>query len=139
MSDNNRLERGRAEFAFERAEDIKTKYDNISGSYKSYVKKMPMLIKTNGLGAALAFVFSKRTTETKKNAYGYTLLYDDIAKWLKRDEKELVKFDKNEDLVKEVVSLNSSEYRAVTIEVLAFLEWLRRFAEGLIEKEEEDA
>lgn len=139
MSDKNKLERGRAKFAFERAEIVERDYKNISGSYKTYVKRMPMLIKTNGLGAALAFSFSKRTTEKTKSAFGYNLLYDDIAEWLKQDEKKLVTFSKNEDLVRAVVSLDSSEYRAVTIEVLAFLDWLRRFAEGLIEKEEEDA
>jgi len=40
------------------------------------------------------------------------------------------------DLVKWVISCDSSTYRYITQEILAFLNWLKRFAEGLIEEEE---
>ena len=35
------------------------------------------------------------------------------------------------------ITQNSNEYRAITNEVMALFTWLRRFAEGLIEGEEE--
>lgn len=57
MSLQKTLEQGRAKFAYQSAEDgskiAKRK------EYKSYVKKIPMLIKTNGLGAALSLLKPK--------------------------------------------------------------------------------
>ncbi|HBK54138.1 MAG TPA: type III-B CRISPR module-associated protein Cmr5, partial [Syntrophomonas wolfei] len=41
-------------------------------------------------------------------------------------------------LVKCLISLPSVEYRTATVEVLALFNWLRRFAEGLIEGVVED-
>ncbi|MDI3535032.1 MAG: CRISPR-associated protein Cmr5 [Thermosediminibacterales bacterium] len=126
------LEQGRASFAYQCAREG-SKIDR-SKEYKQYVKKMPMLIKTNGLGAALAFVKSKSEEDkTKKSGYAYKLIYDQIAGWLKQDDKKLIDLSGDTDLVAAVISLDSSQYRAVTMEVLAFLNWLRRFAEGLIE------
>lgn len=135
----NAIERGRAEFAYKQVLRVKKEHETISGNYKSYVKKMPMLVKTNGLGAALAFIFSKGSNKQKhEKDYGYMLLYEDIAEWLKRDEKQLVQLEDNSDLIAKVISLESTRYRALTIEVLSFLNWLRRFADGLIEKGAQD-
>ena len=124
------IEQGRANFAYEKALEAKSKLKENGKKYKAYVKKLPMLIKTNGLGASLAFVKSKESEE----AYG--LIYQNLTEWLKSDEKKLINIE--DDLVKTVISLNSAEYRAVTNEVLAFLNWLRRFADGLIEGEPDE-
>ena len=86
-----------------------------------------MLIKTNGLGAAFAFMLSKGGT--------YEFIGGQVLEWLKNDEKSILPDAKEIDsfgkLNAKIVSLNSPEYRAVTIEVLAFFNWLRRFADGL--------
>lgn len=109
-------------------------YEKIKKEYKSYVKKIPMLIKTNGLGATFAFMLSKRDT--------YKFIGEQILEWLKNDEKGILPNAESiksfEDLNKKVASLNSPEYRALTIEVLVFFNWLRRFAEGLIEGDEQN-
>ena len=123
------IEQGRANFAYECAK--KGKDLPKSKEYKSYVKKIPMLIKTNGLGSTFAFMLSKGGT--------YTLIGEQILLWLKNDKKNLLT-NANEirsfkDLNEKIVGLNSSEYRALTIEVLSFFNWLRRFADGLIEGE----
>lgn len=64
----NKLEKGRAEFAYKCAEDgkkIKEK-THIDGEwykddkYASYVKKIPQMILSNGLGQTLVFILSKR-------------------------------------------------------------------------------
>ena len=68
-----------------------------------------------------------------KNAYD--LIYKQTAQWLKRDEKKLLDISDKDDLVKTIILLESPEYRAVTNEVLAFFNWLRRFADGLIKGE----
>lgn len=162
MSNLRILEGGRAKFAYECAQqalidvvDKKEKPKKIEEfgghyflpkNYKSYVKKAPMWIKTNGIGAAYAFILSKKAKEkdgkpsgnekNPKNAYD--LLYEQTMAWLRSEGKEYLLGEKRDkDLVAALVELPSHEYRAVTVEVLAFLNWLRRFAEGLIEADED--
>lgn len=129
------LEQGRAKFAYECAEQI---LKELQESYRSHVKSFPMLVKTNGLGAALAFLFSKKDKE-----HGvYKMVGNNIVNWLKKDKKYknygLEKLSDLKSLTEGVVGINSPEYRALTIEVLAFFTWLRRFAEGLIEGDEQN-
>lgn len=124
------IEQNRAKFAYECAE--KGKELDKASEYKAYVKKLPTLIKTNGLAAALAFAFLKGTkdgTLQKNQAWG--LLYAQIEAWLNKDTKELITFEENR-LKYQLTTVDSSTYRAITVEVLAFLTWLRRFSDGLI-------
>lgn len=123
------LEQGRAEFAYKCASEGA----KIGSEYKAYVKKIPMFIKTNGLGATFAFVFSKSRGDSGNRENAYKLIYDQTKKWLKQDEKALIDLNGDCDLVNKIIGLPSSQYRAVTIEVLSFFSWLRRFVEGLIE------
>jgi len=122
------IEQGRAKFAYECAE--KGKDSKKPKEYKSYSKKIPMYIKTNGLGSTFAFIKSKGGT--------YDLIYQQVTEWLKDEPKQLIsdRLKNGEDLEAVIISLNSPEYRALTIEVLAFFNWLRRFADGLIEGDE---
>lgn len=136
-SNRSKLEQGRAAFAYKCAEEGAKL--NKKKEYKAYVKRMPMYIKSNGLGAAMAFAFSKgskggRTDES--NAWG--LLHQHIEGWLKEDQKELINDFPNDRLAQFLTEVDSSTYRAATVEVLSFLSWLRRFAEGLIEGEDEN-
>lgn len=144
------LEQGRAKFAYDCALEGKSIFKKVQigtewfkdDKYKSYVKKVPMLIKSNGPGSTFAFVKSKREKEktgkmpgekeNPKNAYD--LIYEQTKRWLIKDEKTLLNINENDDLVKKIISLDSPEYRAITNEVLAFFNWLTRFAEGLIEE-----
>ena len=132
------LEQGRAAFAYECAvagEKLDKKKE-----YKSYVRKLPMLIKTNGLGAAIAFALAKGSKEGKpddlRNAWG--LLYVQIEKWLREDQKGLLDLQKI-GLMEALAQAESSVYRAVTVEVLALLSWIKRFAEALIDGEPQDS
>ena len=147
-----KLEKGRAEFAYNCAlegKKILTKsqideewYED--NNYKSYVKRLPSMILTNGLGQTLAFIVSKRkkekdnkkpgTEQNPKNAYD--LIYRQLTNYLKSNSSVRINMpqDKNE-LVEWVISLDSDKYRYVTEEVLAFLNWLKKFAEGMIEEE----
>ena len=120
------IEQGRASFAYQKALEGQQKGVEDSKKYKSYVRKMPMMIKTNGLGATLAFYFSKDVM--------HKFVYEQIYEWLVSHQQLLTSKDSTA-FVKEVVELNSQEYRMVTTEVMALLNWMRRFAEGLIEGE----
>lgn len=125
------IEQGRAKFAYDCVNEVKKEsYDK---KYKPYVKKIPMLIKTNGLGATFAYINSK-------NDKAYNRIYNETEKWLlDKDTKKLIpkEYIKDEngrkkELIDILISLPSSTYRAVTIEVLALFNWLKRFVDGLI-------
>lgn len=132
------LEQERAWFAY-RCAETGSQLKHVSGEYKAYTKKFPTLVKTNGLGAALAFIYAKSSGDEKKAGRAYQLIYQQITEWLKRDEKQLIPLKDGDELVAQVVSCDSSSYRATSIEILAFMSWVRRFAEGMIDKEVEDA
>lgn len=108
----NTLEQGRAQHAFEKAKKAKDKE-----KFASYAKKLPMMIKTNGLGASMAFAKAKSEKAWEE-------LFDAIEEWLQN--KDYVKGT----LLEEIVKTDSAHYRIITNEVLAYLSWLRRFAEG---------
>lgn len=129
MTIRNSLEQSRARVAHQCAEKASENKEK-SKEYKQLAKKYPMLIKVNGLGSALAFSYAKGKGEHK-------MIYDDLKKWLLDTDspvKEMLEAVKDkDDLSTKVIYLNSQEYRAVTVEAMAFLTWLRRFADGLIE------
>ena len=129
------IEQGRAKFAFDKVRSVSENApDSLKKSYKSVAKKLPVLIKTNGLGQTLAFVNSKGGQSSQPN--GYDKLYEQIGSWLQsEDDKGLVP---EGELVEEIIQLDSPEYRQVTVETLALLNWIRRFADGLMKDVEPD-
>ncbi len=130
MSNLRILEGGRAAYAFTCAKEGR----EIS-EYESWAKKMPMLIKTNGLGAALAFLKSKaKKGEDGKPPNVYEVLYAHAKNWLIHNDcpiKELLGFSEQAELIEKVINLESPAYRAATIELITFFNWVRRFASGL--------
>jgi len=122
----NDLEKERSQFAYRSVVKADSN-EKIKKDYKSYVKKIPMMILNNGLGATFAFVYSK-----KKDGNAYNLIYNQVDKWLQESYIQKPKGD----LVKWIIEQESPVYRATTNEVLAFFNWLKRLADGMIEGEE---
>ena len=136
------IEQGRAKFAYDQVKCIAKLDPNQDGldpreaneikdlkkKYKSGAKKLPVLIKTNGLGQALAFI--------NKRDEGNIKLYDMIAEWLTC--KQLIETGGNVDLVEVVINEPSNKYRQLTTETLALLNWVRRFVDSLMESVEDD-
>ncbi|GFP27357.1 type III-B CRISPR module-associated protein Cmr5 [Candidatus Hakubella thermalkaliphila] len=83
--------------------------------YKSAADKFPAMIMSCGLLQALTFYKSKDKE-----------LYDALAIWF----REKLGMAGDRDLLDYAVSLSVSEYRAATTEALAFLTWLKRFADA---------
>jgi len=131
MNRNNirTLEQGRAKFAYDSVNEIAQDASaDLKKKYKSGAKKLPVLIKTNGLGQTLAFI-NKRDSGNEK-------LYDMIGEWL--NHKQLVRLDGGINLVDAVINKPSNEYRRITTETLALLNWVRRFVDGLMKDVEEE-
>ena len=120
------IEQGRAKYAFEAVNRVsRNESEDFKKKYKSAAKKLPVLIKTNGLGQSLAFI--------KKRNDGYDKLYKQIGIWL-QNTNQLVP---TKELVEQVIQLQSPDYRQVTVETLALLNWIRRFVDGLMKDVEE--
>ncbi len=110
------------------AEKEKEKFQS---EYKSYVKKTPALVKTNGLGQTLAFMYSKSDPE-KHLPWELLLLH--IRQYLLF--RHLVAGCPDSDsFLEKIVGLDADSYYRVTDEVLAFVSWLGRFSEGRLKKE----
>ncbi len=121
------LEQGRAAAAYGYVKDAVGQLgDKRKKEYKSYVKKLPVMIKTNGLGQTLAFIKAKGSD-------AYSKIYEQLKDWLSRCPNPII--GGGSDLVEAVINLDSGEYRAATSETLSLLKWMRRFADGMIEGE----
>jgi CRISPR-associated protein Cmr5 len=120
---------------FKKLKFIKSDFINsFSKDYKSHVKKIPMLIKTNGLGATLGFIKSK----AKQDYNAYQLIYLQLTEWLKSDKGGTFLSDDENDLIAKVISIRSVEYKQITVETLALFNWLKRFVDGFIEGEDDE-
>lgn len=125
MANRQKIESSRASFAYDEASKNKTE------EFAQLVKKVPMMIKTNGLSEAFAFLYSKQ----KKHG----AILNSIYKWLQASQTTLgiINTAKGENLVQKVTNLNVTDYRIVTTETMAYLQWLRRFSEGMVKEEKE--
>jgi len=108
--------------------------------YKAYVKKIPMLIKTNGLAATFAYVKAKSDQDCNKKGYAYHLIYQQTEDWLRKSDTTKAIFEKEQkgQLIQILINQESPRYRQLSTEVMALFVWLKRAAEGLIEGEDEN-
>jgi len=124
----------RAAYAFEKVKGfVNAEKDNPQKQreYRSYLKKMPAMVQVNGLGETLAFYYAK--------GGAYREIYEQIAEWIQKSMQFLItKGNKEEkkEFIEILVNMTSPEYRLVTMEVLALLNWMHRFAEGMIDVKE---
>lgn len=102
-----------ANFALARVHEVDQRKDQ----YKSYAAKLPAMIATNGLAAALAFMRAKES-----EAWGE--LYRHMERWF----RQVGWLGAQEGLLEKVLSVSAVEYRRWTREALALSEWLKRMA-----------
>lgn len=124
MATRQTIEQKRASKAWQLVNEVKG--ENYKDKYNSWAKKLPILILSNGLGPAIAFLRSKNRDELKA-------LYDHLAEWLKNNVSWS---DSSNELVERIIKSDSVIYKQATVEALAFTKWLSRFADALLEKEE---
>jgi len=115
------LDRNRASCAWENI----SKVDATNTEYGSLAREMPTMIQVNGLAQTLAFLKAKKKDH-------HLLIFEHLSGWVCNQ----LNFQ-NGDLLENVIRIESQEYRRATSESLAYLQWLKRFAEGKIKKEED--
>jgi CRISPR-associated protein Cmr5 len=121
MSQENtiiQINQRRASHALNRVNAVKADKEE----YKQYTKKLPMMIKTSGLAYVLAFC--------KAKSGPYDQIRKDIDDWVKHKDCPFQQVNGLEE--KALLSLPQDQYMALTMEIISYLSWLRRYAEAEI-------
>lgn len=121
MANPRTTEQKRAERALARVSAVKN--DAKKGEYLTLAKRAPANIQTNGLGQTLAFWRSKGKGKRQDMA---ETIYQDVSKWVCLQ----MGWGENEDLLTKITICTTADYRRATVETMAFLNWLKRFAEA---------
>jgi len=116
------LEQRRAAAALSSIDSVVGK--NYDREYRSLVRSFPAYVLTNGLAPALAFLKSKGGPEHEE-------LYRQLSDWV---PKELGL--SSGELLDVILQQNSYAYMRTTREALAFVVWLKRFAEAKIQSKQ---
>jgi CRISPR-associated protein Cmr5 len=112
------LQQKRAAHAWGCIEQVPAK---IQKKYGSLVRGLPALVQSDGLGQTLAFLKAKGGGKPDKE---HTVAYNHIAQWVSQE------LGAQGDLLKWLLERSTTEYRRATAETLAYLSWLKRFAEA---------
>ena len=111
---------------------IKTRPGKLQKAYRREAKRVPVRILTAGLGHALTFL------KAKSNEANDELLRD-VADWVidKRKRPEsLAERPEARVLIERIVWESGTFLQVATDEVLAYMQWLTRFAEAELEDDE---
>lgn len=126
------LEQERAQRAWECVQEVTGKPQEFKKKYSALARKAPMLVLTNGLGQTLAFLKAKGKNDPGDE---HTVLFRHLSEWV-LNQVAPGTTSSNGDLLQWVLEHDSAAYRRVTTEALAFLTWLKRFAEAELPTEE---
>ncbi len=134
ISRQQSLDQQRAERAYKNVTAINEQPDDkLKSRYSSLARKVPAMIQTNGLGQALAFLRAKagspkdRDSE-KPERKSHRLVYEHISAWVMKQLNQ----DETGSLLEWVIQNDSPTYRRATNEAMAFLNWLKRWAEAIL-------
>lgn len=125
LTNRQTLQQARAASAWQAVQQLQKLIQSDSEDYGRWARKLPTMIKSQGLAPTLAFLKAK----------GKLHLYNDVSAWVSQQLE-----GKRTDLIEMVLSpqCDSRRYRLIASETIAYVEWLKRFAEaqGLGNKEE---
>jgi CRISPR-associated protein Cmr5 len=132
MSFQQTKEQQRAKAAWADVQAVDRKSLDVKRKYRGLVLKLPVMVLTNGLGQTLAFLRSKGKGDTNDP---HEIVYSHLQSWLFR---EIRWADATQPtLIERIFNTTSETYRQATVEALAYLHWLRRFAEAVLPEPEE--
>lgn len=109
------------------------------GNYVNYVERLPATILMNGLGQACATLLSKAKKEddVKNRDSGHLLLYKDLERWLCGSD-DAVPYRGSSNLIEAIIHRDQESYLRAQAEALAYLVWLKKFANAYLQKGEND-
>lgn len=98
------------------------------GHYVSYVNALPAAILQNGLGQALAAL-------NAGDEEGRKFLYQQISAWL-CNTREDAPYPAESDVLEAITQQDEDAYLIAQAEALAYLEWLKKFANAFLKRPE---
>jgi len=131
------LDRERAKSALATIATMQQPEGKPVGNYVSYVKGLPAAILQNGLGQAMATLLSASKGKQAINS-DHRRLYDQMELWLCRNSKfgpYPTKKNEKKALMEAITSGSESDYLKAQGEALAYLQWLKKFANAYLSKE----
>jgi len=89
----------------------------------------------NGLGQAMTseLAAAGRSEEGKSDGKAHKRLFDEIQRWLIKERKI---FSDESDLISAIVNGTQDQYVIAQAEVLKYLEWIKKFSQAFLKKEE---
>lgn len=146
---DEKKQEGMSKMAYELVAGIEGKNKK---EFRSLARSFPSMLQVNGLGASIAFLYSKgagkseapKQAPAKANASkaknAHEILYSGIAEWIRsrfdRAEAEKPAEDGAEPdekgLMEQITELDSGGYRLYMNEVMNLSLWIKRFAEGML-------
>jgi CRISPR-associated protein Cmr5 len=119
------LEQQRAAHAWQAVQEVRQK--DYASKYRSLARGAAADLQMNGLGQTLAFWQAKGYSNGQpKSGSEHAELLKHVSSWL---VKQLGLKEKT-DLTQWIISAQTPQYRRATAEAIAYLTWLRRFAEA---------
>ncbi|GAB4483282.1 MAG: hypothetical protein Kow0088_26420 [Anaerolineales bacterium] len=130
MSRLRSLEQERARFAWERIIAAKKRNNDFAQKYGQLARSAAADVQTNGLAQTLAFWKAKGKGKQDDE---HQVIYQDVSEWVLNrigvsKVKELLPWIMHE-------RTTTNQYRQATAEAMAFLQWLKRFAEAELSEE----
>jgi len=122
------LAQRRAAHALTRVQQHEKTGKDSYGNYVSYVESLPAIIVMNGLGQACATLLARAEGDLERP---HGLLYADLHSWLCREDAA-APFPKATDLMQAITERDQSRYLHAQTEALAFLIWLKKFANAYL-------
>jgi CRISPR-associated protein Cmr5 len=119
------LEQRRAVFAWDRVNSLEKNLNEKAGMY---IRKLPAMTFNNGLGQTLAFLLAKAAEDVSAHS-----VYDILADWL-ITERQIYTGGK-EQLIKTIAENDRYQYQLAQEEVWALLNWLKKFTDAFLPKE----
>lgn len=113
------LDQERARHAWDLIQALRKKKDNGQNlnKFETQVKKFPVRVLSSGLGQALAFLKAKEYAPD---------LQEDLGKWVAKK----IPYKGAPVLLQGIIQGDSEFLRRATEEVLAYMQWVVRFAEA---------
>ncbi len=123
------LEQQRAAAAWQ--DVVRVKAQSFASEYGQLARATAALVQLHGLGQTLAFLVSKRP-DKPNDVNAHLQLARNLSRWVSKQVLGQELDDLREWIVRQA---SVAEYRRATLEALAYLTWLKRFAEAELVKE----
>lgn len=112
---------------------------DLEKKYKTLSKKMPMLIRKNGLIGLIAFCCSKKSKE-------HLLILKHISEWCDQSPRlyeiqgkwDFTRACEKDCRIKDMSQIDSTSYRLLSREVMILFDWLKRVSDAMIEGESDE-